>query len=387
MKKTPVIAVFLMLLAVSDFYPSDSLSSAEFFPKAELAVKGGYGAKAVVKKLRLDGLKGKTVMLQFLLHDTKKNLTVYTLKYVNIDKDSFIIDETVLEISDPEAITVLGEGSFQLYAIFQVVRMDNTEVLAAVRVVKEIKIELKKDPKDTAQLDELKKWHTDKLKELEQTYGIDILYGDFKGGYKVKEAGSFQNITVKSKNDLIEDYFPALIEALKRFPPEFIKKSGIKGVVFTEKIIFLGQPVGGHFDVSEKLIFITLSSPASYVSHAFAHEYCHYLDNTLPGHGNMEQWQSLNTPGFQYKNIPPDKLLSGDLFSQHPAKGFLNGYCMYDPYNDKAEVFAAYMTPAEYKKASALFADDPYLKKKFEHIRWELKSVFAGFPDYYDPEK
>jgi len=74
-------------------------------------------------------------------------------------------------------------------------------------------------------------------------------------------------------------------------------------------------------------------------------------------------------------------------FIQHPAPGFLNGYCMNDPYNDRAEVFAAYMVPDMYKRASRLFSGDRFLKKKFDRIRRELTAFFPGFSKHYDPEK
>ncbi|NPV00988.1 MAG: hypothetical protein HPY53_06375 [Brevinematales bacterium] len=380
-----ILICYILLTTLTSGYSEATVGDVQILENVKLTKKDGYGYQVIVKNLKLTGLKGKTVMAQFVLHDDQRKLTVYSLEYIVMKDNSYSRDILELEISEAEMLAVFGEGNFPVYAIFQVLRMDTMEQFMSIRKVKEITLNLKSKNPGGESKENLKKWHTGGIKEIESLYGLDILYGDFNAGYKVKETGSYKNLADADKEKLTEKYFPALILALKRYPPEFIKKTGLKGVVFVKEIIFLDQPVGGHFDFSEKLIFITVNLSESWVSHVFAHEFMHYIDNWKYNPNLLQEWKALNAPGTKYSDKSPYNLTDINTFKEHPQEGFLNGYSMNDIYQDRAEIFAAMMTPAEYSDAIKWIENDPYLKKKFDKIKKEMSAIYPAFFDYYNP--
>ena len=99
-----------------------------------------------------------------------------------------------------------------------------------------------------------------------------------------------------------------------------------------------------------------------------------YFDNVA--------WHTLNPPGTNYSQKGAHDMIRENVdfvSEEHPAEGFLNGYCLADIYQDKAEVFSYLFVPGYYRKALDWLQSDRYLANKFAFMKDALSKISAGF--------
>lgn len=162
------------------------------------------------------------------------------------------------------------------------------------------------------------------------------------------------------------------------YPPELVRKTGLRRVVFCKGLSFAGQFRTGVPDFEHDTLFLDVSRGRHddrYVRKVIHHEFFHFVD--LRDDGRLyedERWAGLNRPGFRYG--PGGAKLQDDptvTTTGRDVPGFLNRYAAAGVEEDKAEVFAHLMV--EPRAVAARAAADRYVRLKAERMR----ELLAGF--------
>ena len=113
----------------------------------------------------------------------------------------------------------------------------------------------------------------------------------------------------------------------------------------------------------------------------------HYIDNVMYETKifDADRWRALNPPGVGYSYSGALEMIQHDfdfVIQPHPEPGFLNGYCMADIYQDKAEVFSCLLIPSWYERVEPWLQSDPYLAAKFEFMKQALATMSPQMTEY-----
>jgi hypothetical protein len=181
----------------------------------------------------------------------------------------------------------------------------------------------------------------------------------------------------------IESYAPLFAFEWSLYPPELVKKTRLKAVVFCRDLTFAGQRRTAVPDFEHDVLYLDVARGRNsdrYTRMVIHHEFFHIVD--LRDDDLLyedERWAKLNPPGFKYG--PGGINLQNDPTVTDPDKdtpGFLNRYAASGVEEDKAEVFAHLMVePKEMKERAA---KDKYLSAKIERMK-ELLAEFAPTMD------
>ncbi len=163
------------------------------------------------------------------------------------------------------------------------------------------------------------------------------------------------------------------------YPPELVKKTGLRSVVFCKDLSFVGQKRTAIPDFEHETLYLDVSRgryDELYVRKVIHHEFFHLVDLKDDGHlYEDERWVKLNPPGFKYG--PGGAKLQDDPTVTTTGKddpGFMNRYAAAGVEEDKAELFAHMMV--EPKVVAARAEKDKYIRMKAERMQ-ELLSAFS----------
>ncbi|MBA4192375.1 MAG: hypothetical protein C0467_30770 [Planctomycetaceae bacterium] len=163
------------------------------------------------------------------------------------------------------------------------------------------------------------------------------------------------------------------------YPPELVRKTGIKAVVFCKDLTFDGQKRTAIPDFEHDTLYLDVSRGRHddlYVRRVIHHEFFHFVDLKDDNHlYEDERWVKLNPPGFKYG--PGGAKLQNDPTVTTTGKddpGFMNRYAAAGVEEDKAELFAHMMV--EPKVVAVRVEKDRYIRAKVERMR-ELMSAFT----------
>ncbi len=166
---------------------------------------------------------------------------------------------------------------------------------------------------------------------------------------------------------------------LSLYPPELVKKTGLKAVVFCKDLSFVGQKRTAIPDFEHDTLYLDVSRgryDEPYVRKVIHHEFFHLVDLKDDGHlYEDDRWVKLNPPGFKYG--PGGAKLQDDPTVTTTGKddpGFLNRYAAAGVEEDKAELFAHMMV--EPKVVAARVEKDKYIRMKVERMQ-ELLTAFS----------
>jgi hypothetical protein len=175
-----------------------------------------------------------------------------------------------------------------------------------------------------------------------------------------------------------ESYAAVFAQEWGLYPPELVRKAGVKRVVFCKGLAFAGQHRTGVPDFEHDTLYLDVARGRHddrYVRKVIHHEFFHFVDLRDDGHLYAdERWAGLNRPGFRYG--PGGAKLQDDptvTTTGRDAPGFLNRYAAAGVEEDKAEVFAHLVV--EPKAVAARAAGDKYVRQKAERMR----ELLAGF--------
>lgn len=145
-------------------------------------------------------------------------------------------------------------------------------------------------------------------------------------------------------------------EEWSRYSNEVLANSGLKAVYLIKDLNVNGQARSGmpdpevthslYFDVSEQYLN---SEGGSYMRRTFHHEFSHLIEYHLfDSYAPKDSvWSGCNATGLKYGNGGAAMYANADYAHKwHPQKGFVNGYATSGIEEDKAEMFAYYMTDA-----------------------------------------
>ena len=181
----------------------------------------------------------------------------------------------------------------------------------------------------------------------------------------------------------VESYAGIFAFEWSLYPPELVRRTGLKKVVFCKGLSFEKQYRTAVPDFENDVLYLDVSRgrhDEGYVRKVIHHEFFHIVD--LKDDGRLyedERWAKLNPPGFKYG--PGGAKLQDDptvTVTGRDEPGFLNRYATAGVEEDKAEVFAHMMV--EPAALATRIKTDKYMRAKVERMR-ELLAEFCPKAD------
>jgi hypothetical protein len=181
----------------------------------------------------------------------------------------------------------------------------------------------------------------------------------------------------------IETYSAIFAFEWSLYPPELVKKTGLKRIVFCKHLSFAKQRRTAVPDFEHEVLYLDVSrgrTDEPYVRKVIHHEFFHIIDLRDDNHlYEDERWSKLNPRGFKYG--PGGVHLQHDPTVTETGKdepGFLNRYAASGVEEDKAEVFAHLMAEPKAMKERAV--KDRYMRAKIARMK-ELLAAFCPQAD------
>jgi hypothetical protein len=214
------------------------------------------------------------------------------------------------------------------------------------------------------------------LAALGKKYGLEIVSAAPQFPVKLRTGAIDGAEAAKSDADSYAAIFAA---EWSLYPPELVKKTRLKKVVFCKDLAYEKQKRTAVPDFEHDVLYLDVArgrSDEQYVRKVIHHEFFHIID--LRDDGKLyedERWAKLNPPEFKYgqggaklQNDPTVTTTGGD------EPGFLNRYAAAGVEEDKAEVFAHLIV--EPKLMAGRIAKDKYMRAKVERMK-ELLAEFT----------
>jgi hypothetical protein len=181
---------------------------------------------------------------------------------------------------------------------------------------------------------------------------------------------------------VLEAYLPLLKEELERYPPLALQRCNLQKVIVCGGLIVDGKAWGGTADVDLGRIYLVAVGgwwSRDYAREAVHHEVYHMIDYFEDGHwDNDPAWEGLNAPGFKYGKGGRSMLNDPSAgLSDFSVAGFFNAYARSDLVEDKAEVFAYFMTKPLFLEVRGAF--DAILSAKQREMEKRLERFCPGF--------
>ena len=186
----------------------------------------------------------------------------------------------------------------------------------------------------------------------------------------------FSCTSVRGKNKQVTDFF---LKEIDVYPEDFIKKTGLKFVVFCGNISAnSSNPIGlapSHYDKSPGVFYVNLKriremislKRAKVIRHTFHHELYHVIDAKLTLIDLDNEWSRINQ--YPYSQT----LIVSNLKLLNDGKGFITNYAKNNVSEDKAEVFANLIN--DYKATKEIIKGDRIIFKKTQLMISRLKKI------------
>jgi hypothetical protein len=177
----------------------------------------------------------------------------------------------------------------------------------------------------------------------------------------------------------VDSYLSIFAFEWSLYPPDLVKRSGLKKVVFCQNLSYEKQFRTGIPDFEHNVLYLDVTRGRHddlYVRKVIHHEFFHIID--LRDDGKLyvdERWSNLNPSKFKYG--PGGAKLQDDPTVTTTGKdepGFLNRYATSGVEEDKAEVFAHMIV--EPKMIAERAKKDRFIQAKVERMT-ELLSEFS----------
>ncbi|TAF64821.1 MAG: hypothetical protein EAZ55_10490 [Cytophagales bacterium] len=219
----------------------------------------------------------------------------------------------------------------------------------------------------------------DILNILSTQYGLKIYYTEIP----VSTWGN----SVTAEVATIEDYEKLLTylqlfkEEWQKYTPSYIKKTGVKEIVFCKSVAYNGQRRAAIPDCYKEILyydFLLGNHNPTYQRHVVHHEYYHMIEEQRFGNTYYKdpQWAAFNEPTFQYGAGGASQRGSNQYPMTHPQKGFINLYSTAGLEEDKAEIYAMLFTESERAKVMPWLAEDDILRKKVDYMQKTIDELF-----------
>jgi len=220
----------------------------------------------------------------------------------------------------------------------------------------------------------------DPLAEVTRRHGVPVLAAD-PGLPVATRYGAIEGRAAEPAD--VAAYAPVLAAELRRYPPELVRRAGLRRVALCADLAFAGQRRNAVPDFQNDTLYLEVkrgSMNRLYLRKVIHHEFFHIVD--LRDDGRLyrdDAWALLNPPGFRYGSggrTAQDLAATSVLTTRYP--GFLNHYSTTGVEEDKAEVFANLLVEPEVVRRR--IAADPVLAAKVARMK-ELVAAFCPAVD------
>ncbi len=308
-----------------------------------------------------------------------------------------------LELPYSSLLAAFGKGSRSIFVIFYILDLGGlTQTIPGSYLVRPVTIDLQGGQLgDRREADQRSNEAVIRSKfergsqyrallEVAAAYDLTVVVRQLTMGTKATRTHYSWEVLADGDDGILDRYVQVLVREWVKLPVDFVKKTGLRGVVFVKNLTYDGVKVGGGFDVDDRLIICAVegSFGDENIQHALFHEYMHVIDNLLccRDHFDNAAWNGLNHPDATYSDKGALDMIREDfaqIAQDHPAPGFLNGYCRADIYQDKAEVFSYLLVGPYYRRAESWLSQDVHLARKFEFMKRALRALSPSFTEEY----
>lgn len=168
------------------------------------------------------------------------------------------------------------------------------------------------------------------------------------------------------------------LDALAKYPVEFIRRASIATVAFVKNIVNAEKPeadIGGFNNNSQIFLDIDNNTTTLSFGYLFHHELEHAIGNVFAQYREYfeNEWIALNPPGFTYLGNSYNDVYTGDW-----PEGFVRPYARYSFGEDMAEVHAMLFSTSKQALLAEQVAEDPYIAAKVALMKRWLKDRSWG---------
>lgn len=215
------------------------------------------------------------------------------------------------------------------------------------------------------------------LQRVANNYQIEILASNLEFPVKTTH-GLIEGKTATEQQ--VRTYQPLFVKEFSLYPPELIRLTKLKRIVFCDELSFAGQRRNAVPDFEHDTLYLDIVRGVEnslYMRKVLHHDFYHMIDYRDDGKlYNDDRWLLLNPPQFQYtrgggKSVQ-DVADTSILTDKYP--GFLNHYSTMGVEEDKAEIFAHMLVEGSYMARRA--ARDDIVATKVERMK-ELLEKFC----------
>lgn len=172
------------------------------------------------------------------------------------------------------------------------------------------------------------------------------------------------------------------------YPPDFIKRFGLRRIILGKDLSFNGQRRMGMPDSANNALYLDVTPGLAYgkldvpfARRTIHHELMHMVDWADDHQMFIDDgWEALNPSPFKY--LGGGEQMRGDYAGQlKEMPNFLNSYSTASVAEDKAEIFSYLMTNDKFATSRLYF--DPVLHKKADLLKVELKKFSPSINEYF----
>lgn len=213
------------------------------------------------------------------------------------------------------------------------------------------------------------------LADLAKKYDLEFVTAAPK--FPVQIGGGAIDGAEAAKDD-VEKYAEVFAFEWSLYPPELVKRTRLKRVVFCKDLSFAKQLRTAVPDFKNDTLYLDVirgRGDTTYVRKVIHHEFFHIIDIRDDGMLYQdERWAKLNPESFKYGSGGANLQDDPTVTVPKDEPGFLNRYAAAGVEEDKAEVFAHLIV--EPKKMAARAGKDKYMRAKVERMK-ELLAAFT----------
>ena len=211
------------------------------------------------------------------------------------------------------------------------------------------------------------------LQELQLKYNICISFfnspSSYYSGHKFDQLG-------ESDLKRLGEYLEIFEVEFNKYPVEFIRNSNLKEVSIVKNNTVDNQKRAAVPDFKDEILFYDINAldvSTDYASYVLHHEFYHMIEEEFNGDVYYQdpEWLKFNLIEFSYKKSGAECNLNG---TPKRMFGFVSGYAMCAPEEDKAETFAYIMdSKLSDQLENYINNGDTIIKNKVEYLRANLK--------------
>ena len=217
-------------------------------------------------------------------------------------------------------------------------------------------------------------------KQIEDTYGIKVLYGSETNGYVVGSLGT----TAITDTNVMKSTLEQLNTALSMYPNGFFREFSKQNMSLNVYLIknYSAENVTGVTDFAPRRTIISIATDFPF-DESFHHEMLHYIEHYIESAGGrFTAWNSFNPLDFTYgvENSSYSYSKTG-----MPGSYFVNNYAQTSANEDRASTFE-YMTASV--KYSCYDSNDYPIWKKSNYLSTMIETYFttvsSSVVDYWE---